>query len=389
MAFANKFIEKQKNDILKQIKSYLYIDVNKEKFDVSDVFLKKDLVTSEILKTYNARTGSDFQKSLISMISPSVLDKLNDNVIEKSEKELGIEIDDSKKEEFKENKELVLESNIKEEIIKYTYEVTLDKYNKLREELYTKGFDSQISTGDISVGEKMSTELLVYENYLKKVDLKYKEYTGKFIFENNPEIQKKEELYRKKINENQQIVNEKALKNNKKIDDLNEKIDLKTEEIIKLKNNMDSMDYEKYRNNMDNLLKEYLDDFKQLRYLEMDVLDINNQLKEKQIYEKNRENENIESYEENKNKKLNNDVKLETIDTREEEDEIFEDTKINVLETKENIGVVLNENENGYLSEINKQVEPLSEQIKNYEKRLTSKEKKENDRLEKENEGRE
>lgn len=384
MSLGSKFIEKQKNEILGQIKSYLNIDVNKEKFDVNKAFLKKDIVTNEILKSYNARTGSDFQNSLISMISPVVLEKLNDDMIEKSQKELGIEIDASKKEELKKKDGVLSESDIKKEILKVTYETVLKKYNNLREKIYVEGFENQISTGNISVGERRGLELISYEKIIKKLDFKYMDLEGKFISEDNEEIKEKEELYMLKNNENQKLVNEKSEINNKKIEFLNEKLEQKMDDIIELKNDFDTMDEKKYQSQMEYLQKDYLDTLTELRYLEVDVLDISTQIKEKQEFEKNREANELDKYEEKKEKKLNPSVTNLDEKQEEKEEENFEDSKVNMFETEENIqeaAVEIDANES-IRKETAKQVRPISEQIEKYSESLTVEEKNKDEILE-------
>ncbi len=377
MALGSKLIEKQKNEILNQIKSYLYIDVNKEKFDVNKAFLKKDIVTNEILKSYNARTGTDFQKSLISMISPVVLEKLNDDMIEKSQNELGIEIDASKKEELKKKDGVLSEKDIKKEILKATYETVLGKYNNLREKIYVEGFENQISTGSISVGERRGLELINYEKFIKTIDFKYMDLEGKFIAEDNEEIKEQEELYMLKNNENQKLVNEKSEINNNKIEFLNEKLEQKMDDIIELKNNYDTMDEKKYQSQMEYLQKDYLDTLTELRYLEVDVLDISTQIKEKQEFEKNREYNELDKYEEKKEKKLNPSVTNLDEKQEEKEEENFEDSKVNMFETEENIqeaAVEIDANES-IRKETAKQVRPMSEQIEKYSESLTTEEK--------------
>lgn len=401
MFFGKDFITKQKNDIFRFINKSLREDVkNNDNSDISLMFLRKDNITKEILKSYNNRVGTDFQTQLIGMLSPMVIEKLekklsadldlfNDNEINKTQNELGMEMDPDKREELK--KEMlekgeefnpIREREIQKEIIKSTYEATLEEYNNLKEKLYT-GVNGQVKTGEFSVGEKMGTKLVVYENYMRKLDMQYKSMSGNYIVKEDKEIREKEEEYTLQANKNQEIVDKKVEKNNIKINELNKRLDEKMDKIFDLSNHADEYSPEEYSSKMEGLQESYMDDFAKLKYLEQDKLNVFEQAKEKQKYEEFAKNSRNESYNEDKSKLIEGKVARKEDRSKFEEEKNFEDTKANILNTSENVEeakVVLSGN-NEFKEELKTMVLPDEKIIKNYEKDLQKEDmEKENER---------
>lgn len=376
MAVQEVFFDAQKKDISKFIEHALNYNIKQDdkNIEFDKLFIKKDLVSMEILKLYNKKTGTNLQDSLIGILTPMVIGKVEKTTSKTTRK---TDLISPKKDENKE--QIVLENNIKNELLKATYESVLDEYNSLRETLYT-GVNGQTKTGEISVGDKMSTKLVLYESYLKKINMQYKSSTGKFIIQDDEKIQEKEEKYKQKQSQNQEIVNEKSIKNNQKIELLNEKIDEIMDEMLTTSENAHLYSQQEYDTKMNNLKEFYTKSFCELKYLEIDNADIYEQTIQANEYEEFREKKVGSYYEEQKAKEvdLDKDVARYEDKTKSIQEENLEVTKQNIEDTSGNMQELENAPvDNEFKEELKEDVYPLDDQIDNYKTRIEAKESEE------------
>jgi len=245
---------------------------------------KQEKLLQEILKKEEKKVvTTDFQellrKSVVSFNEDKVKKQLENKVedkkdikkdvniskqiksganVEKIVKDIEKEDEDSKinKEASKTDEKL----SSREIALKYMYSEALEEYYKLKNDLTKK----QIKENDISLDDKNYTKLLMYENYLRKCDMLFKNTNGQFISNQDEEIFKKENKYayddaiseRKIINEHDERVTE--------IDRLNEQIKIVADKIIFLNEAQETgraVDYEE-----------------QLKLLENDYANLNGRL---------------------------------------------------------------------------------------------------------------
>lgn len=381
MAVQESFINAQKKDITKFIEHALNYNIKEDDINIefNKIFIKKDIISREILTMYNKKTGTNLQDSLIGILTPMVVEKVEKTTNKNTKQNELIN-------EKKENKSSVNpEDNIKNELLKATYESVLDEYNSLRETLYN-GVNGQTKTGEISVGDKMGTKLVLYESYLRKIDLQYKSSTGKFIIQDDEKIREKEEKYKQKQSKNQEIVNAKSIKNNEKIKFLNEKIEAIMDEMLTLSENSHIYSPQEYDTKMNNLKDFYTKSFCELKYLEIDNADIYEQTIQANEYEEFREKEVGSHYEEQKEKKadLDFDISRKEDETKLIQEENLEVTKQNIKDTSQNMEE-LEESpiDNEFKEKLKEDVYPIDEQIDNYKDRIEAKESEKLDNQEK------
>lgn len=206
---------------------------------------KQEKLLQEILKKEEKKVvTTDFQellrKSVVSFNEDKVKKQLEDKVEDKK-KDLniakqvksGANVEKIAEGVEKDNNEISKSDerlSSREVALKYMYSEALEEYYKLKDDLTKK----QIKEDDISLDDKNYTKLLMYENYLRKCDILFKNTNGQFISNQDDGISKKENKYayddakseKKIINEHDERVTE--------VDRLNEQIKNVADKIISL-----------------------------------------------------------------------------------------------------------------------------------------------------------
>jgi hypothetical protein len=329
----DKFLKDNKLDIDELMSLYMSKSTNdKNGLSVrTNSILYQETVTDEILKRYNKLNQINFQNELKANVKEMFADNLMKRLDKKQElakkktnqetekktlstlkkeglavsRNAGKTIDIKIEEEGKKGNFDLTEEDIRKEAIKALYEETLDKYYALRERV-SAGKNGQVQTGDLDVGDKAGTELVLYEAYLKRINLNYMSKYKIFISEDDKEISEKENKYINREQKNQKVVNYKAEKNLDRITHLNDEINSIAEEITFLGMNSSLIKSEDFDQKMDALQKQYIEKNYELRELSPNMLEMKEQIEKKEELDEFRDSNIGEVYENKYEKKVQN-----------------------------------------------------------------------------------
>lgn len=259
MGFILEYFNKNKREEEKQLNKLFDNDVfnidldaiNESKY--SKFFYTKDKADEIILESYDKKY---FLKELKKQVKPQVLDnmaKLNDskskNEIKEEEKkqinqkvknienpeELKEELDDDSqvKEETQEN------LNVKSEMIKSVYINTLKKYYSLVQNLQ-RSSDGQMKTGSIVNGSKYDNKLIMYQYYMRKLDLWYRANNHGVPIGFDEDVQEiiQDSEYKKVKNDS--ITNELRKKDVEKLEQINDELENLEEKMVNISNREDN-----------------------------------------------------------------------------------------------------------------------------------------------------
>ena len=328
------------------------INFNDKSQEFINHFFNKEVAEKEILQ----RDGKDLQEEFREAIkkNPMLLDNMNKSLDGRNKKEIDEEVKD--KEIEKETKEIAKQENltredeekIKEEAkdekqltsndikalaIKTIYENTLDEYHRLREDLYT-GYNGQVKTGNLTNGDKMDTKLIMYQRYLRNLDMQYKGYTGYIITQDDEALKEKENKYFTKEQMNEKSVYQKTEKNLDRVSKLNEELNSIADDIARISQNSAIMSPEQFETSMNNLQEQYKEKTLELRALDPNMVELSREINEKekndivqerlvgQGYENlkykkgviDAKNTSLDEYTDNQEDRINEKVKMETSD---------------------------------------------------------------------------
>lgn len=267
----------------------------------------EQIISQQILEKYNKENRTDFQAQLYKLIEPTTLEKVRASLegkditakgkaeqekvqdeAKRTEKQ-GIAVDENaKKKAIDAQKDGKDEVDLHQVVLKAVYESTLEKYYKLKESLQV-GPNGQVYTGDVSVPKKQSTELVLMENYLRKIDNDYRSHTGHFISSDDKDIGGKENTLAHQTEKNEQAINRNSDKNFKRIHELHEKLQDISDSIVYLSGMTSNLDSESFKTQMDALQKRYLDISFEITQLEPNPAEYNRQISEKQKEEEFRD----------------------------------------------------------------------------------------------------
>lgn len=319
------YVEKNKEEIYKIIDEILdeKANINFSEFssDFANHFYNRDEAERIILE----RSGKTLQDKFNEAIKkdPMVLESISQRLDGKTKEDIA---EEERQEEIdKKTEELTQEENLSHEeqeklkeeakskkdvtsdmlkalVVKAVYEHTLEEYNNLREDLYT-GVNGQVKTGELTNGEKMDTKLVLYERYIKKLDMQYKGYTGHLITQDDEEIKEKENKCFARNQKNEKIVYAKVEDNLDRVNKLNGELNAIAEEISWRSANAGLMKEEDFEKEMAKLQEMYLDKVVELRMLNPDIVELSRQVEAKEKNDYVRENLVGNEYERQKYKK--------------------------------------------------------------------------------------
>ncbi len=290
-----EYLETKKINEEEIMKKYLNEELQDtpSKNEISKKLFYQEIATDEILAKYNEK--GNFQAELIESIKPSFIEKLdkklkeqeqnnadkrkNDTSLDGEEKQLdekveekvselnkeGTHVDEGKKREIKEKLETdrdengeIDEEQVDKDIRAIVYEATLKEYHKLRQDLYY-GHDGQIKSGSFAVGDRAGNKLLLYEKYLRKLDVNYRAKNGCFIGQDNEDVKEVENNLELRGAKAQNIVNTKANENMARINELKEAIEEIAENMAFMSQNAKNYDTQEFDKKMDSLQQQYTD----------------------------------------------------------------------------------------------------------------------------------
>lgn len=275
-----KIQELLKEEYEKLGKEKKYESFNKE-MNVQDIYI--DTATIELIKWYDSKYKADIQAELKAYLEPTIMEKLRAyvdgkdiqeikkneqkeiertisssgiSVDNKTKEEVQKEVDEKNKDEIKQG-EKIQEENLRALVLKTIYKSVLEDYYRLKQNIQESGWDSQIATGSLSTTDKIGTELVLYEKYLKDIDERYKNVTGIDIIRDDDEIKKFEEELVIHDEKNETAILNKNDDNMSQIIDVYERRNSLATEIANLSSKANIMDTEKFNQQMDILQNEY------------------------------------------------------------------------------------------------------------------------------------
>lgn len=256
MGFISNYLKNNKRKEEEQLEKLL----NQNVFDIDtnainnssnlEINTRKDRADEIILSSYDRKS---FLKELRKQIKPQVLDDMSNkidiknNKNNKEEKEQKKEIEEKTKsiknpEELKKElddekiKEDTPENlNLKADMIKSVYINTAKKYYSLIEKLQ-EGKNGQVKTGSIVNGSKYDNELIMYQFYMRKLDLWYRTVNHGNPIGFDPEVQETIQNLEYKKTKNDSITNTVRENNIKKIEQLNNELEIIEEKMVSISN---------------------------------------------------------------------------------------------------------------------------------------------------------
>ncbi len=319
------YIEKNKKEIDDIIDEILQERVDVDFANHSSEFVNHFFNRDEAERIILEREGKDLQEEFNDAIKkdPMVLESISqrldgktreDVLEEERQEEISERTEEVAKEEnlTNEEKEKIKEEAKSEEdvttdmlkalVVKAVYEHTLEEYHKLREDLYT-GVNGQVKTGELTNGDRMDTKLIMYERYIKKLDLQYKGYTGNLITQDDEKIKEEENKCFARDQKNERIVYAKTEANLDRVKQLNDELNGIAEEISWRSANASLMNTEDFEQEMAKLQQMYADKIVELRSLNPDIVELTRQVEEKQKTDITRDRVVGDEYERQKYKK--------------------------------------------------------------------------------------
>lgn len=286
-------VEYFKRDIQKLIAETLNstLALDKKAKGINQKLLKKDTAEKAIMEHYKLKGAGDFQSELKNMVvmtlnSKDITASLDREIFnkekEEAKKKLNAQTLDINQEESKQIDKNKSDINLNAVGIKVAYTDMLEKYQSLRKSLYT-GVNGQVKTGELTVGDRMSRNLLCYENTLRKLDIAYRAETGAFIGQDDEQVGKLENDFLRDNLKSQDTVNNIAEKNLDNIQRLNGELDDISDRIVELSVNKDDFGIAKFQDDMDYLQKEYEEKQFELRSLQPDMNEMHRQTTELEI----------------------------------------------------------------------------------------------------------
>lgn len=313
-----KLTEIQKENIQEMIKNEYDLAGKPKKYnsnavemDVREIY--SDNAMQEILNSYNKKYNTDIQKQLRAYLEPTTMEKVRSSIEgedikeikEKEQKEIettissvskdGIGMDSNTKKEVeqeleekkKKEPQEITEENLRATVLKAMYKTTLEKYYNLKLNLQ-EGRKGQIETGDISVGEKQGTELLLYEKYLKSIDERYRGISKKSVIRDDEDIKEYEEELAVRSAKNEEYVLNRNENDIKEVYRLYEKRNSLATDIAYLGTKAANMSPEKFKKEMDAYQKEYIEISSKLHNINPNPFELQKSIDEKNDLERAR-----------------------------------------------------------------------------------------------------
>lgn len=236
-------------------------------------------VNKILLDHYNKENKIDFQTQLKAIIGNDVIEKIKnredieieeENQIDEQARDIeGVDektIEEAKKntkQEKEKNKDENKEFDLRAELMKQVYKEVYKKYSDTLYDLKRR----QIGRDELTVGDKEGTELVLYENYLKRLERNYNGYANihnldeKILSDNKDIMEAKKDLARN-IGRDEDLSKQRIEKNIHAIDKLYEERKVIAEKIEELSRN------EKYD---EDAMKEYQKEYRKLTYRIRDI----------------------------------------------------------------------------------------------------------------------
>ena len=238
-----------------------------------------ETASQAIIKAYNKREKGDIQRELRAYLEPTMIEKVKasldgqdiDKIKENEQRELqkeissveadGLSVDGKTKDEIekniKEKDDKSQDVDLRAEVLKAMYKTTLEEYYRLKLDLQ-EGYNGQLKTGDISVGDKQGTKLVLYEKYLRDIDQRYKGVAKAYVISDDPDIKKYEETLEKRTQHNEKNILDKAEYNLEYMQRLFEERKSIADQIEWLNESASIMPPEKLESQMDELQEKYI-----------------------------------------------------------------------------------------------------------------------------------
>ncbi len=319
--------------------------------DVKDIY--EDTAMQEIIASYNKKYGVDIQQELRAYLEPTTMERIRsdidgknvDEMKKQEQKEIsrtvsevsnaGIGVDGATKDEIEKNVEKEQENQEKGEIstdeenlralvYKAMYKAVLEDYYNLKLGIQERGPNNQLETGDISVGDRNGTKLVLYEKYLKNIDQNYKGLTRTSVIRDDEDIKKFEEGLAYRAGRNERAILKKNDDALDRVSELYQKRENIAEDIAYLSTRASTMSPEKFESQMDSLQKEYKEASARIYSISPNPLELQQSIEERAADERFRNKEVGDTYERVHNIQLGG--KVTTLE-RENDVSLYQDVK--------------------------------------------------------------
>ena len=261
----------------------------------------EEVITEEILKKYDK--DGNLREEVIEKIKPSVKAKVSDKIIKSKKEKLSKEIEgqegndapklderqrkiveddiENKISEDKKSKEEAKEEiDIKKEVMVAVYQNLMEEYYILRNDI-NNGYNGRTISGDLISNDKLEVKLVMYQNYLRKIDINYKRRYGSFIAQENKDIANMENTLRYDDAKSEKRVNKVMNENIQAIAVIIDRMEELSEDIVRISANSSIMNDEAKRE-FDAMLDEYISLTCELNRLNPSVLEINEQISQRE-----------------------------------------------------------------------------------------------------------
>lgn len=313
----NRDISKAFDKMLKD-KGYEYAIDNIKDGNLDGILYTREEAEAIIISKYNRKA---FLNSLKRQIKPQVIDNMNERLDGRTREEVEIERkeqirkfaqDMEKPEEIEEklqDEEREEENNkndmdsiaLRSELLKAVYAETLKEYYRLVNDLQT-GVNGQVKTGSILNGTKIDNKLLLYQKYLRNVDMWYRNLNHGMPIAYDEEINELLNKSEYKKNKNDLVINKKRDDKIERIEQINKELNDIAEKMTTISNRDDNSKESTQELKM--LSKEYSDKKIELANLEPSIGILYAEEREMQKLQDYKSRIGLSRYEEKTNRKV-------------------------------------------------------------------------------------
>ena len=321
MGVVKNYYESSKRDINKAFekllsdKEYEYAVNNIKEGSLEGLVQTREEAEAVILKKYDRKS---FLRQLKRQIKPQVIDNMNERLDGRTKEEVELErkeqikkyaqdmenpelIEAKLDEENKEATKVVNNIELRSEVIKAVYEETLKEYYRLVNDLQT-GVNGQVKTGSILNGTKMDNKLLLYQNYLRKLDMWYRNLNHGMPIAYDEKINELLNKNEYKKNKNDLLINKKRDDKIEQIEQINKELDTIAEKMTSISNRNDNS--RESTEELKMLSNEYRDKKLELANLKPSIGILHAEEKEMEKIEDYKSRIGLSRYEEKTNRKV-------------------------------------------------------------------------------------
>lgn len=297
--FDNKFKIQAQDEFIKSLKKATYTK------------LQLMIMDYERLNDKKAKDSTDIKKDVRQQLSKGSSKSGNvESVVKSVEKKDGSENELINKKDQK-----LQDGQLKSETLKAMYDLMLEKYYNLRLEVNRELNEH----GKLNPRDRIYSEYLEYENYLRKIDVTYKKQNGRYIALDDDGIKQKEQKYLRKDMQAEYKTQDDVANSVMSIKKIQDEIQDINGQIVKQYQKLESGQITKqiYYMNIDTLQQQLMDKTDELGKTEPSQDELNKYFEKSTDYDNKKDRILGQTYNEFKqNKVIDSDGKLYSIDLK-------------------------------------------------------------------------